>query len=156
MSDMRSRAMTRIIDLTLLMSLAAVSGLKMRPGRTEWILWVLYLLPLFAAAILLDRRETAWGVPMRAEHAGPLEGAVSPPLLAEAREPSGDVLLMCGWCKRVPVGGAWIDLGAAGEKYRVFESAGLPMISHGICSECKEKIKDALRAGPSAADVSEM
>jgi signal transduction histidine kinase len=46
--------------LTLLAGFASIAGLQASSGGTESNLWVLYLLPLFTAAILLDGRETAW------------------------------------------------------------------------------------------------
>lgn len=51
---------TWVHALTLLVGLASISGLQIWSGGTESSLWVLYLLPLFTAAILLDGRETAW------------------------------------------------------------------------------------------------
>ncbi len=51
---------TWVHALTLLAGLASISGLQFWSGGTESSLWVLYLLPLFTSAILLDGRETAW------------------------------------------------------------------------------------------------
>lgn len=46
--------------LTLLAGYASIAGLQSGSGGTESTLWVLYLLPLFTAAILLEGRETFW------------------------------------------------------------------------------------------------
>jgi len=46
--------------ITLLAGFAAIAGIQEWSGGTESSLWVLYLLPLFTAAILLDGRELAW------------------------------------------------------------------------------------------------
>ena len=80
-----------------------------------------------------------------------LEDRPPQPLLGAARETSGEILRMCSWCKRVPDGNAWIPVEAAAEKFRVFESPTLPLISHGICGECEEKMGAA-----AFSDVSEM
>lgn len=46
--------------LALTVSFAVVAGIQARSGGSESDLWVLYLLPIFSAAILLGGRETAW------------------------------------------------------------------------------------------------
>ena len=46
--------------LSVIASLTSIAGIVDRSGGVESNLWVLYLLPLFTATILLDRRETAW------------------------------------------------------------------------------------------------
>lgn len=46
--------------LALTASFVVVAGIQSRSGGSESDLWVLYLLPIFSAAILLGGRETAW------------------------------------------------------------------------------------------------
>ncbi len=46
--------------LTLLMGFAAIASVQEFSGGCESTLWVLYLMPLFTAAILLDGRALAW------------------------------------------------------------------------------------------------
>jgi|GEM_PF-2158879 len=46
--------------LTLLAGFASIAGIQEYSGGSESSLWVLYLLPLFTAAILLRGRELAW------------------------------------------------------------------------------------------------
>jgi hypothetical protein len=70
-----------------------------------------------------------------------LEDRSPQPLLDAARKRSGEILRMCSWCKRVPDGSAWIPVEAAAEKLRVFASPSLPLISHGMCGECEEKMR---------------
>ena len=45
---------------TLLGGFASIAGLQVWSGGPESILWALYLLPVFTAAILLQGRELAW------------------------------------------------------------------------------------------------
>lgn len=46
--------------LALVASFVVVAAIQARSGGAESDLWVLYLLPIFSAAILLSGRETAW------------------------------------------------------------------------------------------------
>jgi signal transduction histidine kinase len=46
--------------LALVASFVVVSAIQVNSGGSESDLWVLYLLPIFSAAILLGGRETAW------------------------------------------------------------------------------------------------
>jgi len=46
--------------LALVASFVVVAAIQARSGGAESDLWVLYLLPIFSAAILLGGRETAW------------------------------------------------------------------------------------------------
>lgn len=46
--------------LALVASFVTVAGIQSQSGGADSDLWVLYLLPIFSAAILLGGRETAW------------------------------------------------------------------------------------------------
>lgn len=46
--------------LALVASFVVVAGIQSQSGGADSDLWVLYLLPIFSAAILLGGRETAW------------------------------------------------------------------------------------------------
>lgn len=46
--------------LALVASFVVVAAIQARSGGVESDLWVLFLLPIFSAAILLEGRETAW------------------------------------------------------------------------------------------------
>jgi hypothetical protein len=71
-----------------------------------------------------------------------LEQRTPQPLLDESRPRSQAVLRMCSWCKRIPYEGRWIEVEEAAEKLGLFESARLPMLSHGICEECDRRISN--------------
>jgi hypothetical protein len=63
-------------------------------------------------------------------------------LLAADPARAGDCfLLMCSWCKRVEVEGAWSDVEAAVQRLRLFELATLPQITHGMCPACEQEIR---------------
>jgi hypothetical protein len=49
---------------------------------------------------------------------------------------SGRLLRACAWCKKVDVGGEWMDIEAALEPLRIFELDRLPAVTHGICEAC--------------------
>lgn len=69
-----------------------------------------------------------------------LEKRAHQPLFDQERPRSQDVLRMCSWCKKIPYEGRWIEVEEAAEKLHLFESAALPMLSHGICEECESRI----------------
>ncbi len=56
----------------------------------------------------------------------------------EAR--SDDLLVACGWCKKVQVEGEWEEVEEAVMHLRLFERALLPSITHGICEDCHRKV----------------
>ena len=64
------------------------------------------------------------------------EPRTSQPLLDPRAKHTTDILRMCGWCKKVRVGNAWVEVEAAVEHLRLFEHSSLPLLTHGICDEC--------------------
>src|SRR5262245_41935895 len=66
-----------------------------------------------------------------------LEEASRPPeaLWERGAERSGDLLRVCGWCKRVDAGG-WAEVEEAVARLRLFERDRLPALTHGICETC--------------------
>ncbi|MFP5213795.1 MAG: hypothetical protein ACLGPL_10485 [Acidobacteriota bacterium] len=58
------------------------------------------------------------------------------------------VIKICSWCKRVLVGsdgrmenmGEWMELEDAVERLKLFESASLPSLNHGICNLCFSRV----------------
>lgn len=66
------------------------------------------------------------------------------PLLAANGTRSGELVRVCGWCKRVFVGGAWEDVEVAVERLQLFEHAILPSLTHGICDACYARLMDTL------------
>ncbi len=59
-------------------------------------------------------------------------------LLERSRPRGTDMLLMCGWCKRVAIAEAWVEVEDAVSELKLFERKVLPDISHGICPGCLE------------------
>ena len=59
------------------------------------------------------------------------------PLLDPTLSRSGDMLRMCGWCKRVALDDAWHELEDAVTMQRLFHQPNMPEISHGICDRCE-------------------
>jgi hypothetical protein len=56
-----------------------------------------------------------------------------------------EMLCVCGWCDRVKVEGQWIELPLAMSVLNPFSRTQTPQISHGICSECNQRIRKMLR-----------
>ena len=57
-------------------------------------------------------------------------------LLGRYAPRADDLLRICGWCKRVDVGGAWKEVEEAVDLLRLFERPRLPELTHGICEAC--------------------
>jgi hypothetical protein len=62
----------------------------------------------------------------------------SVPLLDPAAPRSGEIVLMCSWCKRVRSGVTWLEAEDAVRALKLFDEPGMPLLSHGICSDCVE------------------
>lgn len=60
------------------------------------------------------------------------EGGASP-------EPDATPVVMCGWCKRLPVGERWVEVEEAVEELKLFSKQGIAL-SHGICPECEAEV----------------
>ncbi len=66
--------------------------------------------------------------------------------LYDARRPRTDELLrVCGWCKRVWSGGRWLEPEAAIQALDLFSRPALPQLTHGICEDCRERVRAAGR-----------
>lgn len=70
-------------------------------------------------------------------------------LRVEGREPvpmAGDDadahITMCSWCKKVNDGGQWLELEEAVKALKLFEREKMPLISHGMCDACLNKLQD--------------
>ena len=50
---------------------------------------------------------------------------------------SEELIIMCGWCKRVELGGAWYDIDELRAQDPRFETELLPSVSHGMCDDCQ-------------------
>jgi hypothetical protein len=53
---------------------------------------------------------------------------------------SGDLVRVCGWCKRVDVSGQWREIEEAIVQLTLFEQHHPPQMTHGICSPCLERM----------------
>ena len=62
----------------------------------------------------------------------------SVPLLDPAVPRTGEALIVCSWCRKVSVGGRWVEVEHAVQMLRLFERAELPFLTHGICPACAE------------------
>jgi hypothetical protein len=73
------------------------------------------------------------------------EEARTPQPLLEATAPrSSDLIRMCGWCKKVFVGGGWKEVEEAVSRLALFERPVMPGITHGICESCYETMMERL------------
>ncbi|MBD3331236.1 hypothetical protein GF356_00175 [candidate division GN15 bacterium] len=66
-------------------------------------------------------------------------------LLPDA-ERSEELLVMCGWCKKVRVDSTWVEIEAALEPLQLMDRWPLPAISHGICEQCAEAMERQIEA----------
>ena len=55
-----------------------------------------------------------------------------------------DVLRMCGWCKAVEANGSWVTTERGVELLGLFERDALPMVTHGVCEECSERLAEEI------------
>jgi hypothetical protein len=65
-------------------------------------------------------------------------------LLERGARRSAQFLSMCSWCKAVEVAGGWRELEDAVVALRLFEREALPMLTHGICAPCQERLEGEL------------
>lgn len=62
-------------------------------------------------------------------------------LLTPGAARSGELLRMCGWCKRVPLAdGRWLEVEDAMQVLGLLDVPPLPEISHGICESCERQM----------------
>ena len=52
----------------------------------------------------------------------------------------GELLTVCSWCKKVKAS-RWLEAEDAVRELKLFESIGVPMISHGICPDCERTLR---------------
>jgi hypothetical protein len=59
------------------------------------------------------------------------------PLLRASAVRGGEVMRICGWCKRIPDSDdVWLEAEDAIRSMNLFEMGQLPELSHGICPTC--------------------
>ncbi|UPT74811.1 MAG: hypothetical protein M0D55_03580 [Elusimicrobiota bacterium] len=66
------------------------------------------------------------------------------PLLESGARSAEPALRMCGWCKKMPVGDAWIEVEQAVATLRLLEAPVLPAVSHGICEDCERRMREVI------------
>ena len=67
-----------------------------------------------------------------------------PALLAPSAARSNELLRVCAWCEKVSVGGSWVEVEEAVARLRLFESSLLPLMTHGICEQCRQNMAEIL------------
>lgn len=65
-------------------------------------------------------------------------------LLDPSVERAGPALRMCGWCKKVAVDEAFVEVEEAIARLSLFDGAPLPPITHGICPACEARMIETL------------
>lgn len=65
-------------------------------------------------------------------------------LLDPSRSRSDEYVVVCSWCKRVEVCGDWLEVELAVRRMGLFEAIGLPQLTHGICADCEERIRQEI------------
>ncbi len=53
---------------------------------------------------------------------------------------SGELLRMCGWCKKVFFDGTWTEVEDVVGQLRLFHRPFLPPITHGVCEGCYQEM----------------
>lgn len=61
----------------------------------------------------------------------------------EARRVREQLLVICGWCNAVGVSGRWCEVEEAVQALRLFEQELMPILSHGVCHTCLERVSAA-------------
>lgn len=61
-------------------------------------------------------------------------------LLDISQNRSEEMLTVCSWCKRVLVGGEWLEIEGAVDCLDLFGKACLPQLTHGICEACHDRV----------------
>jgi hypothetical protein len=69
------------------------------------------------------------------------------PLLEPDRPHSGEFVRMCGWCKKVDLGGRWAEVEEAVSHLGLIDRLLLPQLTHGVCEDCYARMVETLR-GP--------
>ena len=54
------------------------------------------------------------------------------------------VIMCCSWCKRIEVDRTWLVIERAIAQLRLFEKTKVPILSHGICPNCRGNLEEML------------
>ena len=69
------------------------------------------------------------------------EARTPQPLLDPEAPRSDEMIVMCGWCKRVESAGeGWLDVEDYVARSGLLEASALPALSHGICPHCEDEM----------------
>jgi len=66
-----------------------------------------------------------------------IESRPAQALLDPATPRTEALLRICGWCKKVEIGGLWYETEVAVAKLGLFGAHALPLVTHGMCLECE-------------------
>lgn len=62
-------------------------------------------------------------------------------LLSPQASRSGDLVILCSWCKRIKISDAkWVEVEQGVQKLGLFNAGELPQLSHGMCPDCNKAI----------------
>jgi hypothetical protein len=61
-------------------------------------------------------------------------------LLKQPRPQTSESITLCGFCKRVDVGGAWVEVEEAIMRLRLFDRDPMPATEHRVCPDCAHKV----------------
>jgi len=65
-------------------------------------------------------------------------------LLDPTQQRSEDFVVICSWCKRIRTPAGWCEVEVAVRRLRLFDTAKLPALSHGICPSCQQMVRREL------------
>ena len=67
------------------------------------------------------------------------------PILAHDASHSDELVVSCGWCKKIRTGDAdWKEVEEAVVELNVFERESLPQITHGMCGDCFMQMSETI------------
>lgn len=75
-----------------------------------------------------------------------VEDRPAQPLVGASATEGGELLRVCGWCKRVDVDGQWLEVEEAMAVLQLLERLVLPRITHGICAACHDRMMATIEA----------
>ena len=72
--------------------------------------------------------------------------AVALPASTKEAAPGSNLLVSCGWCKRLLVGDRWLELQPAILLLEIFHTTPPPLLTHGICPDCTRSLERELQS----------
>jgi hypothetical protein len=75
------------------------------------------------------------------------EESRQPQAILDPEQPrSEEFVRVCSWCKKVDVGGQWVEVEEAVSHLGLFDQALLPQLTHGICLDCHTQMIEIIHA----------